>query len=117
MLRQAIIEQWQERFTEDDPRYADRKIKKVEECNNLNELLYHCMNIDIDGHHLIADKIRMTHRDFAFFLSAFRAMDQGHIFEGGEDGFYYRENIAVKNGKKIYDYVYPDETVIRYESV
>jgi len=117
MLQQAITEQWQERFREKDPSYTQRKINKVEECNDIGELLYHCMNIDLDGHHLIADKIKMSHRDFAFFLSAFRAMDQGHIFEGGEDGFYYIENISVENGKKIYDYIYPDGTEVRYESV
>lgn len=115
MLKQAIIEQWQERFGETDPVYAENKINKVEECRNYDELIYHCMNIDIDGHHLISKKIGMSHRDFAFLLSAHRAMSQGCIYQG-ENGFYYKEEVVEDEGGTIYTYTYPDETVIQYKS-
>ena len=115
MLRKAIIEQWEERFGENNPSYSLNKIQEAKRCKNTSILLYHCMNIDIHGHHIIAEKIQMSHRDFAFFLSSFRALDQGHIYAGGTDGFCYKENITFKNGKTTQDCIYPDETVVSYE--
>lgn len=117
MLRTAIIEQWEERFGEDNPSYSLDKIEEIKRCKNTSNLLYHCMNIDMQGHHMIAEKIQMSHRDFACFLSSFRALDQGHIYTGGTDGFHYKENIILKNNKTIQDYIYPDETVVSYEWV
>lgn len=116
MLRQAIIEQWEERFGEDDPIYTQDKIKKVTECKSYGDLIYHCMSIDIDGHHVIAGKIGMSHRDLAFLLSAHRAMDQGHTYQG-INGFYYKEEVVENDDGIIYSYTYPDETVTRYKSV
>jgi hypothetical protein len=113
-LRQAIIEQWEERFGINDPSFIYNKIEAIKMCTDTSQLLYHCMNIDIHGHHLIADKIQMSHRDFAFFLSSFRALDQGHIYTGGEDGFYYKETITIKKNETIQNCVYPDETIVTY---
>lgn len=84
-LIQAIIEQWDERFSYDQS-YADGKIEKVNECETTSDLIYHCMNIDIDGRNIIAEKLQMTPRDFAFFLSQFRALDQNNFYSG-KNGF------------------------------
>jgi len=103
-LRQAITEQWQERFP-DETRY----LEEVAECKNTPDLIYHMMNIDINGHAIIAEKLKMSHRDFAFFLSSYRALDQGSFYEG-EDGFAYKEKEFEEDGKSHIEYTFPDGT-------
>lgn len=114
MLKQAIIEQWKERFDTNDPSYSSSKIKETKLCADTSQLLYHCMNIDLQGRHIIASKLKISHRDFAFFLSSFRALDQGHIFKGGKDGFCYKKKITIRNYETILDCIFPDEIVVTY---
>ncbi len=109
-LTQAITEQWNERFPQDQ-NYADSQIKKVQECEHINELFYHCMNVDIDGHSIIAQKLKMSQRDFAFLLSSFRALDQNHIYKGGTNGFPYKEERIENADTVTIKTTYPDETV------
>ena len=103
-LRQAITEQWQERFPEEE-----RYLKQVEECETTPQLIYHMMNIDMEGHAIIAEKLKMSHRDLAFFLSSYRALDQGSFYEG-ENGFAYKKEEFTKDGENYVKYTYPDGT-------
>lgn len=75
MLRNAIIEQWKERFDEDES-YVNKKLNDINNCQNINDLLYHCMNIDSNGHSIIAKKINMSATNFSLFISTFRMLDQ-----------------------------------------
>jgi len=114
MLRKAIKEQWEERFKIKDPSYLAEQLKKLEECNSYDDLIYHCMNVDMGGHAIIATKIKMSHRDFTFILSAHRAMSQGHIYEGS-GGFPYKKENTIEDGKNIETYTYPDESTVKYQ--
>jgi hypothetical protein len=114
MLRKAIIEQWEERFKVEDPGYLSNQLEKLEQCSSYDDLIYHCMNIDMGGHAIIAKKIKMSHRDFAFLLSAHRAMSQGNIYEG-EGGFPYKKEKTIEEGKNIETYTYPDESTVKYQ--
>jgi len=110
-LIQAIIEQWNERFSHDKS-YADGKIKKVNECETTSDLIYLCMNIDVNGREIIANKLEMTPRDFAFFLSQFRALDQNNFYSG-TNGFTYEEKeLEVDEKTIVISESYPDGTVV-----
>jgi len=113
MLRKAIIEQYKERFEENEPKYCQGKINRVAECQSYEELIYLCMNIDMTGHKIIANKIGMSHRDFAFLLSAHRALSQGNIYEG-KKGFPYKKEESTHEGKIIQTMTYPDESTAKY---
>jgi len=71
------------------------------------------MNIDLTGRSIIADTIKMSHRDFAFLLSAHKAMDQGDIYSG-EDGFPYKIKESIEEGKRIETSTFPDGTEVQY---
>ena len=108
-FKQAIKEQWIERFHHDEC-YLNKKLKELETLSDYEELIYYCMNIDTQGLQLIADKIYLSHRDFALVLSVHRAMSQGHIYEG-IDGFPYLETSSIEEDGETITYTYPDNTV------
>jgi hypothetical protein len=114
MLRKAIKEHWEERFKIEDPSYLEEQLLKLAECNSYDDLIYHCMSVDMGGHAIIATKIKMSHRDFAFILSVHRSMSQGHIYERS-GSFPYKKERTIENGKTIETYTYPDESTVKYQ--
>ena len=114
MIKEAIIEQWRERFGVKKPLYSENKITEIEKCTTIDKILSHTMNIDLDGRNLIADKIQISHRDFAFFLSAYRALAQGYICEGGTTGFHYKLEVNITEDQAVvkteYISTFADET-------
>ena len=68
------------------------------------------MNIDIDGRNIIAEFRANIIRDFAFFLSQFRALDQNNFYSG-KNGFPYKEEEKIVDDITIVSTIYPDETV------
>jgi len=108
-FKQAIKEQWIERFNNDES-YLDKKLKELEALSNYQELIYYCMNIDTAGLQLIANKIKLSHRDFALVLSVHRAMSQGNIYEG-TNGFPYLKTTSINEKGETINYTYPDSTV------
>jgi len=72
-LRNAIIETYTERFGHDKP-YLQGKLDKLDECNNTQDLLYFCMNIDSEGLEKIGQKLDFP--NFDNFVFTFRNLDQ-----------------------------------------
>jgi len=72
-FRQAIIETYTERFGHDKP-YLQGKLDKINECENTQDLLYFCMNVDSQGLDMIAEKIGFA--DLHKFVFDFRSLDQ-----------------------------------------
>ena len=110
MFKQAIIEQWQERFGECDPEYAEVKIRNVKECKGITDLILHCLNIDFVGRAIIANKMKSTPQKFALFLAQWRSIWNDHNWESSGHEISY---LTEKFDEGFHEY-YSDGTVDTY---
>lgn len=76
-LREAITEAYSERFAHDKS-YLNEKLEVIDSCENTEDLLYFCMNMDKKGFARVSEKLGF--QGFEDFVWSYRSLSQGGGF-------------------------------------